>query len=45
MVSTLFGILGLAALFALVGLLPLSHRECDSCSGDCTSCPLEDDHE
>jgi hypothetical protein len=36
------GIAGMALLFSLVGLLPLQHRACGECSGDCASCPLDE---
>mgnify|MGYP001821497333 CR=1 FL=1 len=36
------GIVGMALLFSLVGLLPLPYRSCGECGGDCASCPLED---
>lgn len=39
------GIAGMAVLFALVGLLPLAHRSCDACPGDCSSCPLDEKDE
>ncbi|MBT8337689.1 MAG: hypothetical protein KJO11_13860 [Gemmatimonadetes bacterium] len=38
----LVGIVGMALLFALVGLLPLAYRSCGDCGGDCASCPLDD---
>jgi hypothetical protein len=36
------GIVGMALLFALVGLIPLAHRSCGECGGDCSSCVLDD---
>ena len=45
MTGTFLGIAGMAALFALVGLLPLAHRSCDACTGDCSSCPLDEKDE
>lgn len=38
------GIVGMALLFSLVGVLPLAHRSCGECSGDCSSCELEAAH-
>ncbi len=38
---TLLSILALAGLFALVGLLPFPDRGCGSCSGECSSCPVD----
>ena len=36
------GIVGMALLFSIVGLLPLAYRPCGECEGDCASCPLEE---
>jgi hypothetical protein len=43
MMTTLLGIVALAGLFAVVGLLPFPDRGCGSCSGDCASCPLDEE--
>lgn len=40
---TILAILALAGLFAVVGLLPFPDRGCDGCSGDCASCPLDEE--
>jgi hypothetical protein len=36
-------ILALAGLFTVFAWLPLPDRGCDGCSGDCASCPLDED--
>ncbi len=42
-VAMLLGAAAMALLFALVGVLPLQHRTCDACTGDCTRCPLDEE--
>lgn len=37
----LLGIVGMALLFSLVGVLPLAHRSCGDCGGDCASCEFD----
>jgi hypothetical protein len=39
----LLGIVGMAVLFAVVGAIPLSHRSCGECAGDCNSCVFDAD--
>lgn len=37
----LLGVVGMAILFALMGTIPLAHRSCGDCGGDCGSCDLD----
>ena len=39
----LVGIVGMALLFSLVGLIPLAYRPCGECGGDCASCILKEE--
>jgi hypothetical protein len=41
--TTVISIIVLAGLFAVFAWLPLPDRGCDGCSGDCASCPLDED--
>ncbi len=40
--TTILGIAGMALLFALVAVLPFTHRPCSDCGGDCGSCDVDD---
>jgi len=41
-IGSLLGVAGLALLFGLIGVLPFTHRSCDSCPDRHGACSLDD---
>jgi hypothetical protein len=41
-IGSWLGVAGLALLFGLIGVIPFTHRSCDSCPDRYGACPLDD---